>query len=141
MANHWIQRSRRKTPQASTSKYRSRFEAQIALTLNRVGATFDYESMKVSYTKEATYTPDFILPNGVIVEAKGYWLPSDRTKHLRVRECNPTLDIRFCFQNAHNTLNKKSKTTYADWCDKHGFLWSQGSIPLEWIQKPHSQQQ
>jgi hypothetical protein len=98
-----------------------------------VGAPFDYETLKLKYTRECVYTPDFILPNGVIIEAKGYWLPADRTKHLRVRECNPEMDIRFCFQNAHNTLNKKSKTTYGDWCDKHGFLWAHKTIPKEWI--------
>ena len=134
MANPWIQRSKKKKPRrASDSKYRSRFEAQLALTLERVGAPFDYESLKVKYTKESTYTPDFILPNGIIIEAKGYWIPADRTKHLRVRDCNPELDIRFCFQNAHNTLSKKSKTTYGEWCDKHGFLWAHKTIPTEWI--------
>ena len=66
---------KKKPRRASASKYRSRFEAQLALTLERVGATFDYESLKVKYTKESTYTPDFILPNGIIIEAKGYWIP------------------------------------------------------------------
>lgn len=136
MANPWIQRSKKKTRrpqrQSTSNPYRSRFEATLALTLKGVGATFEYETLKLKYTRECVYNPDFILPNGVIIEAKGYWLPADRTKHLRVRECNPEMDVRFCFQNAHNTLNKKSKTTYADWCDKHGFLWSHKTIPKEW---------
>lgn len=104
----------------------------VASALKRVGVAYSYESERYKYTKEATYTPDFILPNGVIVEAKGYWTSSDRTKHLRVRECNPELDIRFCFQRASNTLNKTSKTTYGQWCDKHGFQWCEGQIPIEW---------
>ena len=137
MANPWIQRSKKKKPRnprvSASNPYRSRFEERLALTLKGVGAPFDYETLKLKYTRECVYTPDFILPNGVIIEAKGYWLPADRTKHLRVRECNPEMDIRFCFQNAHNTLNKKSKTTYGDWCDKHGFLWAHKTIPKEWI--------
>jgi hypothetical protein len=79
------------------------------------------------------YTPDFILPNGIIIEAKGRWLGSDRTKHLKVREAHPELDIRFCFQNAHNKLTARSKTSYADWCDKKGFKWCHKTIPTEWM--------
>jgi len=115
------------------SKYRSGFEGQVASFLTGKGATFEYETLRLKYIKECSYTPDFILPNGVIVEVKGYFAPSDRTKHLRVRESNPEVDIRFCFQNANNRLSKKSTTTYAEWCDKHGFLWCHKEIPEEWI--------
>lgn len=117
----------------SKRKYRSKFEARVASALERAGAPFDYESLKLTYTRECVYTPDFILPNGIVIECKGYWVPSDRTKHLRVRENNPDIDIRFIFQNAHNTLSKKSKTTYAQWCDKHNFKWAHNRIPQEWI--------
>ena len=130
MASRWIQRSKKK--KHPSDAYRSRFEAQVALALSRAGATFEYETLRLNYTKEATYTPDFILPNGVIVECKGYWLPSDRTKHLRVRKDNPDRDIRFCFQNPYNTLSKKSRTTYMEWCEKHDFLWCDKIIPIEW---------
>jgi hypothetical protein len=105
----------------------------VASALTRAGVHHSYESMKLNYTKECKYTPDFVLDNGIILEVKGYWIASDRTKHLRVREAHPDLDIRFVFQRATNTLNKTSKTTYADWCDKHGFLWCQGDIPKEWM--------
>jgi predicted nuclease of restriction endonuclease-like RecB superfamily len=115
------------------SKYRSRFEERLALALEKAEVNFSYETMRLPYTVQRVYTPDFILPNGVIVEAKGYWEPSDRTKHIAVREAHPDVDIRFCFLNAYNKLSKKSKTTYADWCDKKGFLWCHKIIPNEWI--------
>ena len=101
--------------------------------MDKMGVAFSYETEKLTYTVFRTYKPDFILPNGVIVEAKGYFTSADRTKHLRVREAHPELDIRFCFQNAKNRLNKSSKTTYADWCDKHGFKWCEKVIPLTWV--------
>ena len=104
----------------------------MASALNTAGVTHSYESMKLNYTRECKYTPDFVLDNGIILEVKGYWIASDRTKHLRVREANPDLDIRFVFQRASNTLTKKSKTTYGDWCDKHGFLWCEKKLPHEW---------
>ncbi len=122
---------RRRQPR--TSKFRSGFEKVIDAQLTRVGVSYSYESMKLSYVLEKTYTPDFILDNGIIIEAKGYWEPADRTKHLKVREANPDLDIRFCFQNAWNRLSKRSSTTYATWCDKHKFKWSHQRIPEEWL--------
>lgn len=127
-------RLRRQRQQAYTSKFRSKFEETVASALKRAGVANSYESMKLNYTRPCTYTPDFVLDNGIILEVKGFWPASDRTKHLRVREAHPDLDIRFIFQRASNTLSKKSKTTYGDWCDKHGFLWCEKVLPRTWIQ-------
>jgi hypothetical protein len=119
-------------PQAS-NKFRSKFEKTIAANLNRLGASFSYETLKLEYTLPKKYTPDFILDNGIIIEAKGYWDGADRTKHLAVRKEHPTLDIRFVFQNAYNRINSRSKTTYAQWCDKHDYTWAHQRIPNEWL--------
>ena len=59
--------------------------------------------------------------------------PSDRTKHLLIKEQYPDLDIRFLFQNANNLLRKGSKTRYSDWCEKHGFLYAHKEIPNQWL--------
>jgi hypothetical protein len=114
-------------------RFRSNFEKTIALSLEREGVPFGYESRHLKYCKEHTYTPDFVLTNGIIIEAKGRFLASDRTKHLLVRKYNPELDIRFLFMNARNRLSSRSRTTYAEWCDKHGFIWAQTTIPKEWL--------
>ncbi len=95
--------------------------------------SFDYEARSFPYQRPTKYTPDFFLPNGIIVEAKGYFKSADRTKHLRVREQYPHLDIRFVFQDARKRLGKTSSTTYGDWCDRYGFLWAEKSIPMEWL--------
>ena len=92
----------------SKEGYRSRFEERVANNLEQMGVAFSYETERLTYTVFRTYKPDFILPNGVIVEAKGYFTPADRTKHLRVREAHPELDIRFCFQNSKVKLSKTS---------------------------------
>ena len=105
----------------------------MALALSGVGVTFEYEKMRLEYTRPSTYTPDFVLPSGIILEVKGYWEASDRTKHLLVRESHPQLDIRFVFQNAHQKLSKRSKTSYGNWCDKNGFLWCHQTIPRAWL--------
>lgn len=48
-------------------------------------------------------------------------MPDDMKKHLLIKEQHPDLDIRFVFQNPNSTNSKRTKTTYANWCDKHGF--------------------
>ena len=60
-------------------------------------------------------------------------MPEDRKKHLLVKEQNPELDIRLVFQSAKSKLRKGSKTTYADYCDKHGIRWAEKIIPQAWI--------
>ena len=94
-------------------QFRSKFEKNTALSLKREGVEFEYETLKISYPKLATYTPDFIFPNGVIIEAKGFFKPSDRTKHLLIQaqDKENKYDIRFLFQNAYNRLTKNSNTT------------------------------
>jgi len=128
-----MRRWTKKRSKSLRSKFRSKFEERLAGGLTRRGIAYSYESCRHEYTVVRRYTPDFIFDNGVMVEAKGYFTSADRSKHLRVRECNPSLDIRFCFQNADNKLNKTSKTSYADWCEKHGFLWCERVIPDEWV--------
>jgi hypothetical protein len=122
-------------------KVRSGFEAKIVSMLKATNKVFEYESMKIKYmpppAKMKTYTPDIILPNGIIIELKGYFKSTDRSKHLRVRDQNPDLDIRFVFQRSKNTLGGKSSTTYGEWCDSHGFLWSEGIIPESWFSEAH----
>ena len=117
-----------------TSKYRSGLEEKLADLLTELGVAFEYESTKIPYTIQHNYYPDFILPNNVHLEAKGYWEPADRRKVLAVKRDNPDLDLRMVFQSPFNTISKKSKTTYAQWCDKHDIPWtSWANIPLKWL--------
>lgn len=125
------------------SPYRSGFEEKIARELRGLKVPFTHEPIKVSYVKKSHYIPDFVLEHNekqIIIEVKGYFLSKDRTKHLEVRKQNPELDIRFVFNNSSNKLNKNSKTTYADWCNKHGFLYADRHVPLEWIEELYEQE-
>lgn len=95
-----------------------------------------YEQSILKYTIPASihqYTPDFILSNGIIIEAKGIFEVADRQKHLLIKTQFPHLDIRFVFQNANNKLYKGSKTTYAMWCEKNGFKYATKLIPASWF--------
>ena len=119
-------------------KYRSGLEKEIATSLNKKKVKYSYEKEKIRYTKPVsyhTYLPDFVLSNGIILEAKGRFTASDRKKHLLIKEQHPHLDIRFVFSNSKNKISKISKTTYADWCDKHGFKYSDVKVPDSWIKE------
>ena len=121
--------------QAIKNGYRSGLEDVISKDLKDRGVDFGYETVKIKWklVENKTYTPDFILPNGIIIESKGRFVPDDRKKHLKVREQNPDLDIRFVFSNSRNKIRKGSKTTYAMWCEKNNFLYADKRIPDEWI--------
>lgn len=133
MEPHWKKRNQLTLVTSKNPTYRSKFERQIASQLSKAGVRFEYETIKLGYVRQCNYTPDFILPNGVIIEAKGFFKASDRTKMLAVREANPSLDIRFIFQNAKVKLSRNSRTSYSQWAERHGFKWAQGNVPGEWI--------
>ena len=115
--------------------YRSGLEDDISVDLKKRGVSFKYETLKIKWTllENKTYTPDFILPNGIIVESKGRFVSDDRKKHLKVREQHPNLDIRFVFSNSRGKLSKGAKSTYGEWCNKHGFIYADKRIPDEWL--------
>jgi hypothetical protein len=116
--------------------FKSGLEETVSNQIAGNGIDVKYESEKLTYTIPATqhtYTPDFILPNGIIIETKGRFVIADRKKHILIKEQHPELDIRFVFTNSRNKLNKSSKTTYADWCDKNGFTYADKLIPQDWF--------
>lgn len=123
------------TRQAIKHGYRSGLEERVSKELEEAGVKYEYETQKIKYRVEEdrTYTPDFILPNGIIVETKGRFTTADRKKHLLIQKQYPKHDIRFVFQNSRAKLYKGAKSTYAQWCDKHGFLYADKSIPEEWL--------
>lgn len=117
--------------------YRSGLEESTAENLAERGVSAEYEKKKIKYEvppRTATYTPDFVLPNDVIIETKGRFTTADRKKHLLIQEQHPELDIRFLFQRSKSRLSKASKTTYADWCQRHGFRYADKTVPDEWLE-------
>ena len=130
----WAQKAYDKLKEKHEPKFRSQLEKNIADLLEQLGVSYLYESEKLSYTIEHNYTPDFVLPNYKYLEAKGYWAPEDRRKILAVKRDNPDVDLRMIFQSPYNTISKRSKTTYAKWCERHDIPWtSYKDIPNEWL--------
>lgn len=119
--------------------FRSGLEERVAGELKAAGVKdINYETHTIAYTRPARvsrYTPDYVLPNGIVIETKGKFEVADRQKHLLIKEQHPDIDIRFVFQNPNARIRKGSKTTYAMWCKKHGFLYAKSSVPDAWLKE------
>ena len=113
--------------------YRSGLELKVSEYLKELKIKFLYEGVKIEWEDLAyrTYTPDFVLSNGIIIETKGMFTAADRRKHIAVKKQHPKLDIRFVFENSRRKLRKGAKSTYGEWCIKHGFRYYDRVIPEE----------
>jgi hypothetical protein len=115
---------------------RSGLEDTICQELSSQGIDYKYEELKIKYTqpsKVRTYTPDILLPNGIVIEIKGRWVAADRQKIALVKAQYPDLDLRMVFSNSKAKISKTSKTTYGMYCDKIGIPFADKHIPIEWI--------
>ena len=74
MSPHQIRRD------AIKNGYRSGLEHKLSIFLDKLNYLYEYESMKIEWEDLTyrTYTPDFILKNGIIIETKGRFLAADR---------------------------------------------------------------
>ena len=117
--------------------YRSGLD-KVAAQLRDADIDAKYEEYQIPYEIPASphhYTPDFVLPNGIIIETKGVFDVDDRKKHLLIQKQYPKLDIRFVFSSSKTHIYKGSKTTYADWCNKYGFKFADKWIPDKWLRE------
>lgn len=141
---------------------RSGFEDKVAAYLTEQGVKFGYETLEIRYLKYArfeavvdskkqvvdvgdasklwvatshVYTPDFILDNGLIIEAKGNFKPADRSKMLAIKKQHPDLRIALLFMR-NNRLPLKTAGNYLDWAEVHGYtaaVNARGEVPATWL--------
>ena len=122
---------------ARKNGYRSGLEDTVANYLKEHKVKFLYEKVKIEWEDLAyrTYTPDFVLNNGIIIETKGIFTVADRRKHVCIKKQHPSLDIRFVFTNSNRKLRKGSKSSYAEWCIRYGFRFYNRIIPEDWLKE------
>lgn len=127
------------TSKARAKGFRSGLEDKVAAQIADAGLPVSYEEFKLPYVKPAsrhTYKPDFVLPNGIVIETKGMFELADRQKHDLIQAQYPALDLRFVFTNPNSRIRKGSPTTYAIWCQKNGYQYAAKLIPQEWLDEP-----
>lgn len=135
----------RRTPsirsRALAAGYRSGLEEKVQSELVKAGVDAEYECFRIPYVvpeSDHYYTPDFLLPNGIVIETKGRFAIEDRQKHLLLQKQYPDLDLRFVFTNSAGKIRKGSKTTYAMWCERYGFEYADKLVPLNWLKEKHN---
>jgi hypothetical protein len=119
--------------------YRSGLEVQLAKQLDDNHIEYKYEGTTFQYEQPAEikrHTPDFILPNFIIVEGKGEWTTADRKKVKLFLSQNPGIDYRMVFSRSASRISKKSKTTYADVCRTLKIPFTDKWIPAVWWREP-----
>ena len=122
---------------ARKNGYRSGLEDIVATYLKEHKVKFLYEKIKIEWEDLSyrTYTPDFVLNNGIIIETKGRFTVADRRKHLCIKRQHPDLDIRFVFTNSKTKLRKGAKSSYAEWCLKYDYKYYDRIIPEDWLKE------
>lgn len=116
--------------------FRSGLEKQMIEELKGYNIEPNYEAVKFNYIipeSKHVYTPDFPVSPHIVIETKGRWVLEDRQKMLLLIEQHPEIDFRMVFYNANQKIKKGSKTSYADWCNKHNIKWANKNIPREWL--------
>jgi len=120
--------------------FRSGLEDKHSKQIEEAGLEVLYETDRYNFevpARKSRYTPDFKLPKKggfFYIESKGIWDVQSRQKHLLLKEqYGDKLDIRFVFSNQNARLYKKSPTTYAAYCEKHGFQYAHKVIPQIWL--------
>jgi hypothetical protein len=114
------------------------FEEHVISDLESRGVPFAYEPHSIPYRVERLYNPDLLI-NEIYIEMKGYFRQDAQRKMKAVKAQNPELDIRFIFQKATSPVQGAkvrkdgTKMTCAEWADRNGFVWSEGTLPEEWV--------
>ncbi len=127
-----LEKFNRWNKQRKNKEHRSGLEDQVEDALREQGFSPEYEKESFPYILHRKYKPDFKIGD-VHIEVKGWWQSSDRQKFLSVVINNPDLKIFVALQRPHQTLSKKSKTTYGQWATKNGIAWCPIPIPKEFM--------
>jgi len=95
--------------------FRSTWEANYARYLNHMDIKWKYESITYNLSENKTYTPDFILDDGTIVEVKGWLTKQGKEKLDSFRKEYPDAKIVVVDRKAYNELKKLYQFKLEKW--------------------------
>ena len=116
---------------------RSDLEGLVADQLEKQRVKFVFEPSSIQYEVPKKYTPDFLVPNGILIAVKGWLKAEDQRKHKLIKAQHPELDIRFVFQRLRTKV-QGGRFTCEEWCKKYGFLYAESIVPNSWIHEKKS---
>jgi hypothetical protein len=115
----------RRSRKSKLGNFRSEFERDVATQLQPFG--FSYEPYQIPYRIERKYTPDFVYDyrgQTYLIECKGYFRAGDTQKYRSIANClGSDQELIFVLMKPNQKVNKTTKLTMAQWCEKHSILW------------------
>jgi hypothetical protein len=109
------------------------YEAHTFALLMDIQRHFCASCGSQAISKRTKYTPDFMFPNGTVVEAKGKFTAKDRKIAKAWVEQYAKIPYRMLFQR-DNKLSPRSATRYSGWCRDNGIEYAIGTVvPEEWL--------
>jgi len=123
---------------AKMAGMRSVGEVRCAADMDKRRLGYQYESIKLNYTINATYTPDFVttLPDGslLVIEYKGKMVSQTRTKIRAIIESNPRIHLCLVFERSNNKLSpRKNSMKYWEWANRYHIPNNERVAKDEWF--------
>lgn len=107
-----------------TTKRRSKLEERLERIFLDNSISYQYEGDKINYLvpeSKHTYLVDWTLPNGLLLESKGYLSDlTERNKYILIKKQHPNIDLRFIFADPEKKCGGV-KMTHKEYAVKNGF--------------------
>lgn len=123
-------------PGGARRGYKSSMEHRVIEPLLSRGAEYEPCFLRYPAQRLLRYTPDVVLPNGIVVEVKGWFTGKDRTKLRDVRAAYPDLELRMVLATPRAYITQKREQTQSGWCEANGIRWAEQAVPDSWFTEP-----
>lgn len=95
--------------------FRSTWEANYARYLNYIGVKWKYEPITYNLANNKTYTPDFLLEDGTIVEIKGWLTKQGKEKLNAFTKEYPNVTVIIVTRKEYNEIKKNYQFEIEKW--------------------------
>ena len=122
---------------AARAGMKSLGEVRCAADMDKMHIKWEYEAEKLKYQhKVQSYTPDFLLIDGTLIEYKGKMTDETRKKLLSIKRCNPKRRLCIVFEKPNNKISSRPNSQrYWQWAESNGFEWSNQVIDKRWVNR------
>ena len=95
--------------------FRSSWEANYARILNHLGVSWEYEPETFQIGDTETYTPDFKLGDGTLIEIKGWWTEAGKRKINLFQAHYPDARLQIIERKEYIALTKQFRSKIKNW--------------------------
>lgn len=119
---------------ARKRRIRIQYEPETFVYERRIRGAHCQDCSSRNVVKRSRYTPDFRTSPRFLIEAKGKFDASARSRMEDFVRSRPDVQIRFLF-GADNWTTKRHVQRYTDWCRERGITCAVGDrIPETWVE-------